>query len=216
MWCPTKYTWCPTKLWHWFHSFQSLYYTSQFFHSLTLCRRHTTCYISQNLFVVITVLQSSISLIPSWMSSNYLTLNPSKTDFLLISLPLQTSKIMNPSLTLPTAQTILPTPSANTYRLHLWLFTLSLSFSKQISSLLSSCHYHIRDIRRIRPIIDFNTASTIATSPVHSRLGYCNSLYQSLPVSQLKRLQQIQNSLPHAVASTHKHSHITTGLESLH
>ena len=39
-----------------------------------------------------------ISLISSWMSSNYLTLNPFKTEFLLIGLPPQTSKKINPSL----------------------------------------------------------------------------------------------------------------------
>ena len=45
-------------------------------------------------------LQSTITPISSWMSSNYLALNPSKTEFLLIGLPKQTSKIVNPSLSL--------------------------------------------------------------------------------------------------------------------
>ena len=49
---------------------------------------------------VISDLQSTISLISSWMLSNCLTLNPSKTEFLLIGLPQQTSKIINPSLSL--------------------------------------------------------------------------------------------------------------------
>ena len=40
----------------------------------------------------------TITLISSWMSSNYFTLNPSKTEILLIGLPQQTSKIVNPSL----------------------------------------------------------------------------------------------------------------------
>ena len=37
--------------------------------------------------------QTTITLISSWMSSNYLNLNSSKTEFLLIGLPQQTSKI---------------------------------------------------------------------------------------------------------------------------
>ena len=34
-----------------------------------------------------------------------------------------------------------------------------------------------------------STACTIATSIVHSKLDYCNSLYYKLPKSQLSRLQ---------------------------
>ena len=37
-------------------------------------------------------------------------------------------------------------------------------------------YYHIRQLRCIRPYLDSSTACTIATSVVHSRLDYCNSL----------------------------------------
>src|SRR5688572_7875440 len=75
---------------------------------------------------------------------------------------------------------------------------------------------HIRDLRRIRPMLDFKTASTIATSIVHSKLDYCNSLFLNLESTQLKRLQLIQNSLARAVTRTPKHHHITPILKSLH
>jgi len=62
-----------------------------------------------------------------------------------------------------------------------------------------------RDTARcIRPYLDTKTASTIATSTVHSRLDYCNSLYHNLPKSQITRLQQIQNSLARAVVKAPK------------
>ena len=54
----------------------------------------------------------------------------------------------------------------------------------------------------IRPYLDHKTASTIATSVVHSKLDYCNSLYYNLPNTQLDRLQHIQNSLARAVVWT--------------
>ena len=47
----------------------------------------------------------------------------------------------------------------------------------QISALSKSCYSHIRQLRCIRPYLDLKTASTIATSIVHSELDYCNSLY---------------------------------------
>src|SRR6218665_2393561 len=60
-----------------------------------------------------------------------------------------------------------------------------LSFSSHISNLSRSCFMHIRDLRRIRPMLDFKAASTIATSIVHSKLDY--GLLQ-LPLSQSRLL----------------------------
>ena len=83
-------------------------------------------------------------------------------------------------------------------------------------TLSKSCYYHIRELRCIRPYLNFKTASTIATSIVHFKLDYCNSRYQNLPNHQLNRLQQIQNSLARAVFKAPKSSHITPILRSLH
>ena len=55
-------------------------------------------FLPNNFSSAINNLQSIITLISSWMSSHYLTRNPFKTEFLLIGLPQQTSKIVNPSL----------------------------------------------------------------------------------------------------------------------
>ena len=55
-------------------------------------------FLPKNFSSAINNLQSTITQISSWMSSNYLILNTSKTEFLLTGLPQQTSKIVNPSL----------------------------------------------------------------------------------------------------------------------
>jgi len=54
-----------------------------------------------------------------------------------------------------------------------------------------------------------NGSTPLATSIVHSKLDYCNSLYYNLPQSQIKGFQNIQNSLARAVTRTLKSSHIT-------
>ena len=56
----------------------------------------------------------------------------------------------------------------------------------------------------------------IATSIVHSKLDYCNSLYFNLPKSQTNRLQLIQNSLARVVVKAPKSCHISPVLKSLH
>ena len=62
------------------------------------------------------------------------------------------------------------------------------TFSDQITALSKACYYHIRQLRCIKSYLDSSTACTIATSIVHSKLDYCNSLYYKLPKSQLSRL----------------------------
>ena len=105
-----------------------------------------------------------------------LTLNSSKTEFLLIGLSKQLAKINNSLTTTHSARNLG------------FIFDEHLTISDQISSVSKSCYYHIRQLRYIRPYLDTKTASTIATSIVHSKLDYCNSLYHNLPMSQITQL----------------------------
>jgi len=155
----------------------------------------------------ITHLQNSLTQITSWMTSNLLFLNSSKTEFLLIGLRRQLAKIRNLSISIDTTQ------SAGNLG---FIFDEHLSFSDQISALSKSWFHHIRALRYIRPYLDLHTAKLIATSIVHSKLDYCNSLYYGLPKYQINRIEHIQNSLDRTVVQAPKFQHITPILKSLH
>ena len=64
-------------------------------------------------------------------------------------------------------------------------FDPRLSSSNHISNLSRLCFMHTRDLRRIRPMLDFKTVSAIATSIVHSKLDYYNSLFLNLDSIQI-------------------------------
>jgi len=131
------------------------------------------------------------------MPANLLLLNQSKTEFLLIGVPARLSKISCPSLLMPSNVTITPAQYARNLGV---IFDSTLSMSDHISSFSKSCFLSIHDLRRIRNTLDLSTARTIATSLIHSKLDYCNSLF---PQSQLDRLQLILNSSARAVSKTH-------------
>src|SRR6218665_2622849 len=152
-------------------------------------------------------LLSVVNQISQWMSSNLLCLNPSKTKFIIIGLPAQIKKIPDPSIRLSNNSSFATFISDASVRNLGVTFDPHLSFSNHISNLSCSCFMHIRDLRRIRPMLDFKTVSTIATSIVHSKLDYCNSLFLSLDSTQIHRLQLIQNSLARAVTRTPRHHH---------
>jgi len=169
------------------------------------CRQHRTIFLilPPNFDSSIIYLQNALKQISSWMTANLLTLNSSKIEFLLIGLKRQLDKIHNSSLN--------TTRSARNLG---FIFDEHLTFSDQISAISKACYYHIRQLRCIRPYLDCTTACTTATSIVHFKLDYCNSLYYNLPKSPITRFQQIQNSLARAVKAP-KSCHITPILRSL-
>jgi len=118
------------------------------------------------------------------MSANLLTLNSSKTEYLIIGLKQQLSKIDYSSLN--------TTHSARNLGFILMNILLSLIRSHHF---LSPAILIFVSSRCIRPYLDSKTDSTIAASIVHSKLEYCNSFYYNPPKSQINRLQQIQNCL---------------------
>src|SRR6218665_1376855 len=147
------------------------------------------------------------------MSSNLLCLNPSKTEYIIIGLPAQIKKIPYSSIRLSSNSSSTTFISDAPVRNLGVTFDPHLSFSNHISNLSRSCFIHIRDIGRTQPVVDFKTASTIATSIVHSKLDYCNSLFLNLDSTQIQRLQLIQNSLARAVTRTPRYHHITPVLK---
>ena len=155
----------------------------------------------------ISQLQNALTHITSWMTSNLLSINSSKTEFLLIGLKQQLSKIHNSSTSIDTTQ------SASNLG---FIFDEHLSFSDQISALSKSCYHVIRALCCIRPYLDLHTAKPVATSNLHSKLDYCNSLYYGLPKCQINHLQHIQNALARTVVQAPKFKHITPILKSLH
>ena len=94
-----------------------------------------------------------------------------------------------------------------------FIFDENLTFFDQITSLSKSCYSHIRQLHCIRHYLDSKTASTIASSIIHSKLD-CNPLYYNPPKSQINRLQQIQNCLARTLLNlliSHPSSDLCTG-----
>jgi hypothetical protein len=158
-------------------------------------------------------LENTISLVQKWMSSNFLSLNPSKTEFLIIGLRQQLAKLIHPTISLPNSVKLCPVKSARNLGV---IFDSTLSYSEHISAISKSCFNHIRDLRRLRSSIDQTTACTIATALIYSKLDYCNSLLLNLPASSTNRLQFVLNSAARAVTKTSRFHHITPVLKSLH
>jgi len=99
-----------------------------------------------------------IASISSLMTSNFLFLNPSKTEFLLIGLPQQLAKVSQPVLHLPDNTTVTPVTNARNLGI---LFDSNLSIKQHINFLTKTCLYQY-----CRDLIDALDLHLILTMPV--------------------------------------------------
>jgi hypothetical protein len=148
-----------------------------------------------------------------WLSSNYLCLNPTKTEFLLVGTNQQRAKVTSTSLSF-CSTCIQVSSSARNLGVY---FDQDLSLSRHISSVCSSSFFSIKQLRQVRSTLDHNSSVLLANALVSSKLDHCNSLYYGLPLSSLKHLQLIQNSLARLIfPSVKRTDHITPLLHKLH
>ena len=76
----------------------------------------------------------------------------------------------------------------------------ALSSNKHVTNVVRCCHYHIRALRHIRPLLTLDTAKTIiAASIVGSRLDYCNSVLHAVSQCNIDRLQRVHNVLARVI-----------------
>jgi len=134
-------------------------------------------------------------------------------EYLFIGTPQQRSKVTSSTINFH-GTTLTPSTSARNLGV---TFNSDLSFKEHISSTCQISFLHIRQLRQIRHLLDFNSAIALANSLVTSRLDYCNSLFFGLSNCSLSRLQRVQNSLARVILpSIKRYDHITPTLHKLH
>ena len=139
----------------------------------------------------LSLLSSTLDEVYAWLTSNRLSVNPSKTEFLIIGNPQQRNKIQSSSIVF-CGNVISPSESARNLGV---TFDSNLSLTKHISSICKSAYYQIRQLRQIRSSLDISSAIILANSLVILKLDYCNSLLNGLLKSSINWLQVVQNSL---------------------
>ena len=147
-----------------------------------------------------------------WMVSDRLVLNEEMTEFLLIGICQQLSKVAP----LPLRVGTMDVEPGNCIRnLGAW-FDLMLSMETHINKVCSSGFYYLHKIRRIRKYLSQDCLVTLIHAFVSGRLDYCNRLVYGLPQCQISTLQRIQNAATRIAVDLSKFCHITPALLQLH
>jgi hypothetical protein len=157
-------------------------------------------------------IESCIEEIRSWMQINFLKLNDSKTEFLIIGGKKDLERVKVNCVKVGDSD-VLPSTSARNIGAYL---DNTMDMKDHIAHTIRSCYYQIRLIAKIRKFLTMDSAKKIVHAFVSSRLDSLNSLLVKLPDCQLNRLQVIQNSAARLVTNNKKSCNITPVLKELH
>jgi len=161
----------------------------------------------------VTRLEGCLTDIHCWMSQNMLKLNSDKTEIVVIGTKSQRIKINIPSLSVAgQTVTVRCEPVSNLGA----ILDPSLSMVQQVSKMVKTSSFHLRNISRARRFLTVDAAKQAVVSLVLSRLDYCNALLAGLPQCLVSRLQRVQNAAARVVLHIPRRDHITPTLISLH
>ena len=132
--------------------------------------------------------------IKAWMVKNFMKLNETKTELLIMGKPLVLEKC-NLEVKLQFGDTtITPTECKGDSWKSLGVkLDKCLSMERQLNSVKQKCSWTMNNIRRIGYYLDEQVKIMMVKQLVISKLDYCNSLYMNLPKKRLKKLKSVLN-----------------------
>ena len=156
-------------------------------------------------------LERCLADVRDWMSSNFLVLNDSKMELLLIR-----------SRTKPCQE--LPPVTVDDFKVHFSpsvrnlgvILDSQLNMNLHINNICRNGSLALRRIGKIRCYLNYRSTETVVHALVTSLLDNCNSLLIGLPEKQISKLQRIQNSAARLVMLAKRRDHITPILKDLH
>ena len=158
-------------------------------------------------------LRQCFRIIKNWMSLYCLQLNDSKTQIIVFGSRNVLNNIQLGGINMSPSTTIRFVSCVKNLG---FLLDNQLNFQKQIVEVKRKCFHTIRNIRKIRFLLDDDQCKLIVNSLVISCLDYGNGLYYGITEKLFNQLQVIQNSAAKVVTKKFKYDHVGDDLNRLH
>lgn len=147
-------------------------------------------------------LSECIAAINEWMCSNRLKLNTDKTQFTCLGTRQQLSKIDISSL--PGIE-LLPEVTLLGVKLD-----QQLTFAAHFRQLSGRCYYQLRQLRTVRNMLTPDTAKSLVTALVLSRLDYCNSVFAGTSDTVARLFRSVIRAAARLIARRRKFDSISS------
>ena len=132
--------------------------------------------------------------IKTWMLENYMKLNESKTELLIIGKP-RVLRELQLSVSVRFGEVeVQPTACKGDSWKSLGVkLDQSMNMERQLSSVKQKCMWTTSNLKKIGRYLDGDLKLTLVKQLVVSKLDYCNALYVNLPMKSLKKLKSALN-----------------------
>ena len=160
----------------------------------------------------ITNLLKYLSVFQSWMNSNMLKFNESKTEIIVFSQKKDVHKFKDFSLSL--GESNIKT-SSSVKNLGVYLDN-TLSMKRHINEKSKLSHFQIRNIWTIRRSLNEFATKSLVNALVIPKIDYCNSLLFGTNKNLISKFERVQNSAARLIKRSGKRHHITPHLKDLH
>ena len=157
-------------------------------------------------------LESCITDVSVWLSSNSLKLNSDKSELFMFGSKSHLAKINVNSINV----TLLQYVCERHAEILGSSLTQHMSMSHQVSNICKSIRFQLRNLGVIRKYLTHSATEKLVRALILTCLDFCNSLLYQLPCNQLDRLQRLQNSTARIVTRAPPQAHITLIFHSLH
>ena len=147
------------------------------------------------------------------MSSHFLKLNAGKSNLLIFAPSNLRDKIHIDQVYIGNNVFLPVSPDAVSLGVKL---DSQLSFSPQISMILSQSYKLICNVGKITKYLTVDDIKCLVHAIVVSRIDNCNSLLYGLPDYEINRLQMLQNSCARLIYNRKKYDHVSDLFKELH
>ena len=143
--------------------------------------------------------------VKSWMTSNRLRLNPSKTELIWLGSNRRLHHCPADKVRISNAD-IQPVESVRDLGI---LINGAMTLTTHVNQLVSTCFFQLRQIRIIRRSLTTDAAHSLVCAPIHARIDYCNGLLASCPKYLTDKLQSVLRAAARLVLQLPYRSSVT-------
>ena len=157
-------------------------------------------------------LEACIEDIRLWMKSNFLKLNESKTEFLILGSKTQHQKLESNAILIG-SESIQASSSARNIGA---VFDSTASMKEHVQAICRACYCHVRNIGKVRRNLTRDATINLVHAFIASKIDQMNCLLYGIPKYLVQKMQKIQNNAARIVSRCGRREHITPILSNLH
>ena len=158
------------------------------------------------------ILEGCLEEVRLWMAANYLKLNDSKTDFMILGSSHNLKNVTTTHIKIGDEK-VLPSKSVKNIGATL---DEHLSLNLQVKQVCKSAWYHLYQLGKLKPYLTEEQLRTVIQAFVISKIDQNNGLLIGCPKYLTNKLQSVQNAAAKMIFGINRYSRVEPPLEKLH